>query len=1242
MMGMDQCHSTVGKKPVVKPRAVPMEDVGVSSSGAAYWRDLDEVVDTPQFRDWLEREFPAGASELLSSSRRTFVKLMGASLALAGVASIPGCRRPEGKILPYSKTAPEDVIPGKALYFATSMPLPGGGAEGLLIETHEGRPTKVEGNPTHPANRGKSSAWSQASVLGLYDPDRVKNLTTGDDETPRAWQAFDTWAQGHFKKFDASGGAGLAFIVDKQSSPSRDRMRAAVLKRWPKARWIATYTAECVASMEATRAVFGSPMREVLNLDQAGVVLSLDRDFLGHHESGHLRNARGWAARRKVMKVGDTMSRVYVAESSLTGTGAKADHRLALEPAAIATLAVLVAREVLAKADEYYRGVAPQRTDVHEEYASLRRAAEGVAVPSSVKGVDPAWVKAVAADLWENKDKGGAIVVAGPTMPPQVHALAIALNGAMRTLGTVVQYYPMSEDEATFSCRALSDLAGEMNAGSIDTVVCLNANPVYDAPGGGGGAGAASFPAAFAKVPHRVTLSVPMTETVAASTWRLHGAHFLESWGDTLADDGTSAPVQPMIAPIYGGRSELEVLAVIAGEEVTSGYEIVRQTWRERLGLMNNAAGFEKVWRRALHNGWFAMSAQMRMSLGSGDPGTNVAKLAEMIGNITPPKPAGDKSLAVVFTTGMPGDGRFANCGWLQELPEPTTKVVWDNVAMMSPATIERFGLEREREDVKQRRARMCTITHEGRKVTLPAWGVPGLPDNVVVVSLGYGRRVCGHVGSGVGVDVNPLRDAAGSGVLHGARLERAVEGEPWYFIATTQLHGSMEGRAVVREVDWKVWDKFGDDPLKDLSEEAKEHLLVDAYGNKRVMASGEAGINLGERLGTGGAAGELTHAPSNINIYTNPQRGTKQFGMAEKNEFGKTPDFAKGPQWGMSIDLSTCDGCNVCTIACQSENNIPIVGKIEVDKGRELQWIRVDRYFQGDPAAAMGKAGADVNAGGGVSMSFQPVACVHCENAPCETVCPVNATVHGPEGINYMVYNRCIGTRYCANNCPYKVRRFNFFDYGVKKYNGGYVGRETLEDAGIGGPTNTNLIPPRLRERLDEITKMHMNPDVTVRSRGVMEKCSYCIQRINTARAEVKIKNMPGIPDGFVQAACQQACPTDAISFGDIHDAKSRIYTERNHQRTYALLGFLNTRPRTTYMIGMRNPNPVLVSAERKESWEHPFGHHGDHGEHGHDDHEHGGGHGEEHSMNNFFDPAKAGDDRGYRLSLAVLGGRA
>nr|MCU0689645.1 4Fe-4S dicluster domain-containing protein [Phycisphaerales bacterium] len=784
-----------------------------------------------------------------------------------------------------------------------------------------------------------------------------------------------------------------------------------------------------------------------------------------------------------------------------------------------------------------------------------------------------------------------------------VHALAAAINAQLGAVGKTVSYVAASGDAASNGHTAMDGLIKAMNAGSISTIVTIETNPCFNAPG---------FEDAFKKVATRIVHSLEHSETSHHATWRLNTATYLEQWGDVTADDGTVSAIQPLIAPLYGGKSEVELLAIIAGLKVTDGYELTRDTWR---AAVKTGTDFEKTWRRALWDGVLAGTGSAGVPASAAINATRVGEMLVAAGAMT-----GAGAMEISFITDAMGDGRWANTSWLQELPDPVGRVVWDNPAFITPATAQKLGVKFQDYTAKKPDNQVLSVKVGDKTLKIVAWVVPGVADDTLVMGLGNGRRATGLVGSGVGFDTFSIKPAMG----FAAKADVTVSSER-YQVSSTQLHGSMEGRAIIREVDAVAWKKFGDEPIA---------ATKDAYGR-------EMKLSLGERL----EGSEMTHMPAIVSAYPNPYNGGKFDVEKEAKGFHNPkyaaeatrakPAFAESPQWGMSIDLSACIGCNVCTIACQAENNIPVVGKIEVNKGREMHWIRVDRYFTA-------QAGVDENTDPS-GMVYQPVACVHCENAPCEVVCPVNATVHGPEGHNYMVYNRCIGTRYCANNCPYKVRRFNFFDYGVTKFNGGLeesiseVTPALLED---NLPANQNLIPPRLRKKLDEISKLQKNPNVTVRSRGVMEKCTYCIQRTNEAKIELKIKglrkNDEGVPDLFVQTACQQACPTGAITFGDIldtksHDGKGSVVRQmREHTRSYALLGYLGVRPRTTYMVRVNNPNPKI-----RQGNDNPFGSHGGGAPHG------GGGHGaakgEGHT---FIDRSKLHAEDGYKLSLGVLNG--
>ncbi len=1188
-MTTDQCPSTLGK---IDIEAVAQEDKPVPS-GERVWRSLDEYSATPNFREFVEREFPKGASELLEQSRRTFVKLMGASLAVAGAAALPGCRRPDHKILTYSSDVPEEVIVGQPLYYATSVPVTGGGALGLLVETHEGRPTKIEGNPLHPVSRGKADASTLASILAMYDPDRLKYPVFHHAEQSRhveaTWDDFRKWAESNFTAVhEADRGAGLVIVSDDIDSPTRRFVRAKLMDKFPQATWAFHNAAADRNAIEGSAIAFNEPMHELISADKAKVIVSFDRVLIDR-ESESVANARGVSAKRRPMKSTDAMSRIYCFESSFSTLGGIADHRLALSPQQISAMVVLLARTLMdmrTARDGQVIADALAAVDVPDASAFEQ-------IPTESNGT---FIQELAKDLMAEGHRGHSLLVAGPTQPPAIHALVHAMNDMLGNVGTTVRYAKRQSAGAT----DLAGVADKIRAGSVKTLICLNTNPVYDAPA------SLVFAELFASVPSTITLSVGQSETAAASTWSLNAAHWLESWGDSESLDGTISPTQPMIAPLYEpAMSDIEFVAMLAGEAQTDGYEIVRAAWTQQLRMRSGDERFEKAWRRALHDGVLAGASRdaARTDINGGG-------VSQAIGQLKLAAAPTATSLAVSFHVGNLGDGRDANNAWLQELPDPITKVVWDNPALVSPNTAKALGLSAYADNPsevytkgQEPQARMARITIGERSMDVPVWVCPGMADNTVSLALGYGRTHAGLVGNQVGFDVGAVRPGFGFAAT-GATLER-VKGS--HSISSTQNHWSLESRtAVARSLDHQIYAEHAGK-----AEKAGYAKVKDPFVASTVAKKGK--LHLGEQLG------ELAHTPASISAYNNPQNASK--GNAQAGSA-----FSKGPQWGMVIDMAACTGCNACTIACQSENNIPVVGKDEVAKGREMQWIRVDRYFVGD----------DMNAP--TKMMNQPMACVHCENAPCETVCPVNATVHDDEGLNVIAYNRCIGTRYCMNNCPYKVRRFNFFDWGQSKYNGGLDPRFATEDlADELTPKlqenkqsfNQNFIPPRLRAKLDEITKMQMNPDVTIRPRGVIEKCTYCIQRINRARYETKLQDLKNIPDGFFQVACQQACPSEAIVFGDILDETSKVYEQRHNQRGYLLLQYLNTRPRTTHLIHVTNPNPEIVdiAARVPEALKHG---------------ESDGGDGDGHAGLFRNDPAKRVEDPGYALSLNILGAHA
>jgi MoCo/4Fe-4S cofactor protein with predicted Tat translocation signal len=1000
-----------------------LRDRLAKASGPTYWRSLEELADSDAFRHAIAREFPAHASELTDpSGRRDFLKLMGASMALAGVTACT--RQPEEAIVPYVK-APEQLVPGNPLFFATALPH-GGYATPVLVESHEGRPTKVEPNPEHPATRGGSDIFAQASVLTLYDPDRSRTLTYRGEIRP--WSDFVTAIQGIVAGQRALGGAGLRILTETVTSPTLAAQIQQVLADLPGAKWVQWDPLSRDSARAGTRAAFGQDVDVRYRFDQADVIVSLDADLLDSGP-GRLRYARDFVDRRRLLGGERSMNRLYVVESRLTNTGAMADHRLRARASDVEAIARAIASAV---------GVAG-----------------GAALPH---GVNDAWIRAVAADLTAHR--GRALVVAGDQQPPVVHHLAHLMNAALGSLGTAVEVTAPVEAAPQEQLAALRELAGEMSAGKVDALIIIGANPVYTAPAD------MQFARRMEKVQTRVHVGLFDDETAQYCHWHVPETHTLETWSDLRAFDGTVTICQPLIAPLYDAcKSAHEVFATLTRNPSQSAADIVKGAWQKefgapsgKLGPLTDAEGqafgsFDLFWRQALHDGFVAGSAFT--PTGATPTGT------------VPPSAASvpHDALEVTFAADPTVyDGRFATNAWLQECPKPFSKMVWENAIVMSPATARTLGFEKQ--DLIEHWTGVGTLTLKGRSLTGPIWVQEGHPDGSINVQLGYGRTRAGRIANGIGYNAYALRASDGFWFAPGAKL--ATTGD-FHRIASTQTHFNMEGRNLVRSTGLA---HFQEEPA---------------------------------------FAQHLEHVPP---------RDTTLHG----NKWSYT-DHA----WGMTIDLNACIGCNACIVACVAENNIPVVGKDQVRRGREMHWIRVDRYYSesvDDPR-----------------IDTQPVTCMQCENAPCEVVCPVAATVHSSEGLNDMVYNRCVGTRYCQNNCPYKVRRFNFYLY-------------------------QDWDTPSL--------KMVRNPDVSVRSRGVMEKCTYCVQRINRAKIQAQLEDRR-VKDGEIVTSCEAACPTRAITFGDVNDAGSRVAALKKEPRNYGLLEDLNTRPRTTYLASVRNPNPAL-----------------------------------------------------------------
>jgi MoCo/4Fe-4S cofactor protein with predicted Tat translocation signal len=970
-----------------------------AARGRQYWRSLEELADTEELRRFVEREFPHHAGEWFDPvGRRGFLKLMGASLALAGATACT--RQPDEVLVPYVRQ-PENLVPGRPLFFATAMPL-SGSAIGLLAESHEGRPTKIEGNPDHPASLGATDAYAQGSVLQLYDPDRSTSITYLGEIRP--WGSFVQMMRNAVAEREPFQGAGIRFLTESVCSPTLVAQLQEVLTALPKARWHQYEPVSRDAEFTGAQLAFGSPVETHYAFDKAQVVVSLDSDFLASG-SGSVRYARDFASGRRVRKANAQMNRLYVAEPMPTPTGAVADHRLAVRASDVELLA---------------------------------RAVAGAVSGGSSSGGSPdvdKWVTAAAKDLKQHR--GASVVVAGAGQPAAVHAIVHAINHALGNVGSTVFHTDPVQAWNGDQTQSLRDLVADMTGGQVQLVVILGGNPVYTAPAD------LKFAEALKKVSLRVHLSLYDDETSALCHWHINETHYLEHWSDARTFDGTVSIVQPLIAPLYRGRSAHEIVTVFTKRPERTPYDTLRDFWKGQ----PQAAGqdFEKFWRRCLHDG---------VVPGTALPPKAVTPSAALPASITAKSSSG---LEIRFVADPAVyDGRFANVGWLQEWPRPITKMTWDNAAIVSPSTAQRLGLSTE--DVVE-------IAYRGRTVNAPVLVQPGHAAGSMTVHLGYGRTRAGRVAEGSGFNAYALRTADAPAFAWGARLRKTGD---THRLAVTQGHHSMEGRAIVRA---GTIEDFRADP------EFPRH---------------------------------LAEAPAKtLSMYPNYKY--------------------EGYAWGMAVDQTVCTGCSACVVACVAENNIPVVGREQVLRGREMQWLRIDRYFEGDPETP--------------TIYHQPMLCQHCENAPCEVVCPVAATTHSPEGLNEMTYNRCVGTRYCSNNCPYKVRRFNFLLY-------------------------SDFDTPSV--------KLVKNPDVTVRSRGVMEKCTYCVQRINRARQDSKVQDR-AIRDGEIKTACQAACPTDAIVFGNINDPDSRVAQLKAEAHNYGVLADINTRPRTTYLAAIRNPSEEL-----------------------------------------------------------------
>ncbi|WP_394822690.1 TAT-variant-translocated molybdopterin oxidoreductase [Pendulispora albinea] len=1127
----------------MKRKPYTFQDISASAddtSGAAapgsgakvFWKSIEEKNAPDHLQSMKEAEFPFGLAKMaekaknegddapvFSVDRRNFLKFGSAAAALFG---LEGCvRRPVEKLMPYTR-APEQVIPGISNHYASVLNRRGE-ALGVLVESHEGRPTKIEGNPDHPSSRGGTDLIAQAAIWDLYDPDRSTSPKNASADAK--WEQFQAYFASTLKAHEGDQGARLRVLAEPTNSPTFVRLRDAVRARFPQARFHTYTPVDDANAREGARIAFGQPLNALYDYARAKVIVSLESDFL-ETEPGTVRATRLFGEGRRVRSPGDTMSRLYVIESTHSLTGSNADHRLRLPSGDIERYARALAKE-LALAGVDLGPVA------------------GALGQSDASGIPEKWLKVVAKELAANR--GRAVVVVGSRQPASVHALAHALNRALGSVGQTVHYAPVADAQEKDATGDLRSLGTDLEAGKVDTLLVLGGNPVYDAPAD------VKFADRLAKAKNTIHLSTHVNETSEKCAWHLPKAHELEAWGDQRSLDGTWSIQQPLILPLHGGKSEIEVLAWMVPELANKkAYDLVRDTMKSAPSLSNTAAlaavapegvapaapaaaaaaapgapaapgaarlhvngpvppaagaaragaagggavrltaastlapvvpaagapaaaapvaapavpapsafEFERQWKTALQKGIIGGSAPAAFTPSDVRAADIAAELSK-----APAKraPATAQAVEVVF---LPcpklHDGRHANNPWLLELPDPMTKIVWDNAALISPKTASELGIKN---------GDVIELSREGASITIPAWILAGQADNSIGLRLGWGRPKPGRYGKEHGFNVNALRTSDSLGFASGVTVRKTGT---THEITQTQDHDSMEGRPVA--IDTTL-------------EEYRSNPSFTQYRS------------------------------------TNP----RTLPLWNKQ------DYSKGHQWGMSIDLNQCTGCNACVIACQAENNIPTVGKTQVGRGREMHWLRIDRYFVGNDVADP-------------QVAVQPLMCVHCEEAPCENVCPVNATEHSPEGLNDMAYNRCIGTRYCANNCPYKVRKFNYLEFQ-------------------GDP---------LYGDMPETVKMQFNPNVTVRMRGVMEKCTYCVQRIQEAKIAEKRNGKP-MRDGAFTTACAQACPAGGIVFGDLNDPKSRVAELRKRDRSYALLADLGTHPRTTYLGKIRNPNKDMA----------------------------------------------------------------
>ncbi len=1015
-----------------------------------YWRSLDELENTPEFQEFVHREFPVAASEYPDGvSRRRWMQLMGASFALAGVA---GCRWETKKFAPFLHR-PEGYVPGQPTKYATTIEW-AGAPRHLLMTNYDGRPIKVEGNPEHPGSLGATNAMTQAATLALYDPDRSRNPRKKESAANATWDEFDTFLGERRAALKGKQGAGLAILVEPSRSISTGAMLKRITSAMPQAAVFEYAPLANTSEAAGIEMAFGQKLDAHYKLADAKVIASLDADLINLHPNS-VKYARDWAAGRSVdaeHPEESSMSRVYAVESQFSLTGTVADHRLPVPSRQIAGFVKDLLAQVQTRLDG---GQVQEPANGKVESDALLYVGKEYEVATRDE-----ILFCLADDLVANQ--GAGIVVAGATQPPEVHAVVCQINSLLGNIGKTVTYTePMEFGPET---ETIADLVKQVGLGGVDTLLIVGGNPVYDAPAD------LEFAKIIEKIPHSIHLSFYEDETSRACQWHIPASHPLECWGDAMSYEGLVSVSQPMIEPLVASRSPLQLFAQIA--DVTGNAAKPQMLVRAALGELLATPMKGEVWKKLLHEG-FGGESQL------------VPATPMLVSDLPEITVSEDDEIEIVFTSSSSVyDGRLANSGWLQETPDFITKVTWDNVARVAPATAKKLGVAQ---------GEVLRVQVGEATVDLPVYVLPGQARNSIGIELGYGRISAGKVGGSmyqmtptmqeeiVGVNVYPLRT---SDAMYVAKASKVLPTGKKAKLALTQ-----------------------------------DHFAIDTVGLEM----------MGNRIGQ-----LVREAP--LEFYKeDPSFAKHVVHEVETDPLWNQKTYEDVNKWGMAIDLNKCIGCNACMVACQSENNVPVVGKEQVFRGREMHWIRIDRYFSGAAESPQ--------------VSTQPLTCQQCETAPCEQVCPVAATVHSDEGLNDMVYNRCIGTRYCANNCPYKVRRFNYFHYT------GY-----------------------LEEANNALQQLTLNPEVTVRSRGVMEKCTYCVQRIAAARIPARAANRP-IADGEIKTACQQACPTQAIDFGDLNDANSVVRKKHDDPRAYGILTELFTRPRTLYLAKIRNPHPRLAA---------------------------------------------------------------